>query len=1137
MSTVDFLTRLRNLEVQLQVEDGRLRCTAPPGVLTAELKTELANRKGEIITFLTSVVGDERHRNRTIQRIPRGGDLPVSYGQQRLWFLDQLDPGSAAYNICAAVQLVGMLDTFALEKALAEIVRRHETLRASIVAADGEPHAVITPFAGWTLPSTDLEEIPAAERESAVERAASEEALRPFTLARGPLFRARLLRLAAREHVLLLAVHHIICDGWSLGVLVRELGTLYSAFVNGKDSPLAELPIQYTDFAQWQREWLEGPELKTQLSYWKYKLAGELPVLELPLDRMRPALQTFRGALTQRELDLELTNELRRIGREENATLFMVLLAGFAAFLSRYNGQEDIIVGSSSANRQRTAVEGLIGFFINNLVLRMDLSGNPTFREVLKRARQVALEANENQNVPFERLVELIQPERSLSHAPIFQVMLNLQNFPIKSLELPGVMLRPIPLRTETTRFDLNLDITETKRGLTLEAAYNTDLFDLETIDLLLMHFGKFLDKAVADPEIRIAELPLLTSVEERVLLKDWNATTVEYPRACAFPALFEAQVKRSPDAVAVIFGENQLSYGELNCRANQLANYLRKLGVGPEVLVGICVERSADMVVGLLGILKAGGAYVPLDPGYPKERLAFMLEDADVGVVVTEEGCRDRLPETTARVVSLDADCEVLGSESEENSESGVVPENLAYVIYTSGSTGKPKGVQIQHSALVNFLVSMRKEPGLGVGDRLLSVTTISFDISNLELYLPLIVGAQLIVASREETQDSRRLIKLLSEHAVSVMQATPATWRLLLDSGWRDGKGIKILCGGEALSRELADRLLATSAEVWNLYGPTETTIWSAASRVQEGIDVVPVGRPIANTRIYILDGGLHPVPVGVAGELYIGGDGLARGYLNRPELTTERFVSNPFSENARDRIYKTGDRARYRRDGTIECLGRLDHQIKLRGFRIELGEIESILASHPGVGQAVAVVREDVPGDQRLVAYWVATEDPSTIESTKLRRFLEERLPSYMVPSLFIELPKFPLTPNGKVDRARLPAPEGQRPTVESSYVSPRTEVERTLTDIWQEVLRVEKVGIQDNFFDLGGNSLLIVQLQSRVYKRLNREFPLVELFRRPTVNDFAEFLSQGESFPPSFASSKKRAKLQKAALRRS
>ena len=1038
--------------------------------------------------------------------VSRDKDLPLSFAQQRLWFLDQLEPGSTVYNVPIAVRIRGPLDVAALERSINEIIARHEILRTTFSTVEGEAVQIIAPSSSHSLPVVDLSGQAESARAEQARRLAREEAWRPFDLARGPLVRVTLLRLGQEDHVLLLTLHHIVSDGWSMKVLFRELSALYNAFSQNHPSPLSQLPIQYADFGAWQRQWLQGEILATQLSYWKKQLKDVVP-LQLPTDRPRPALPSYRGARESIELSKELTQELKALSRSHDVTLYMTLLAAFQTLLFRYSAQDDIAVGAPIAGRTHDETEGLIGFFVNTLVLRSDLSGNPPFRELLGRVREVALGAYAHQDLPFEKLVEELQPERNLGHSPLFQVMFVLQNTvasaPVR--EFAGIKLRLFGVESEPAKFDVMLTMREGAGGLKGSLLYNTDLFDEVTIKRMVGHFQTLLEGIVVHPEQRISELSLLTDPERHQLLVEWNDTKGEYPRDKCIHRLFEDQVERSPDAIALANADQQLTYGALNRRANQLAHYLRKQGVGPEVLVGICMERSLDLIVGLLGILKAGGAYVPLEPDYPKERLAFMREDAEVSLLLTQEKFLFEM--SRQPVVCLDRDREKIAQQSDRNPVSQVRADNLAYVIYTSGSTGRPKGVQIEHQSLVNCLWSIGKQVGLNKKDVLLAVTTVSFDIAALELYLPLIVGATVVLAGRDDALDGRRIVDRLKSSGATVMQSTPSSWKLLVDAGWEGHDDFKILCGGEALSERLADQLLERAASLWNLYGPTETTVWSTTARVKANKRPVPIGRPIANTRLFILDSHLHPVPIGVPGELCVGGDGVARGYRNRPDLTAERFILNPFSDPPEARLYRTGDLARYLPDGNIEFYCRIDNQVKIRGYRIELGEVESVLAQHPAIQQAVVIAREDTPGDRRLVAYCVATADSNPLPHD-LRSYLKHKLPDYMIPSTFVLLDSLPLAPNGKLDRKALPAPDHGRPELDDGFAAPKTPLEETLANIWAEFLKLDKVGIHDNFFHLGGHSLLATQVVSHIRDSFQLDLPLRTLFEAPTIQGIAQ-----------------------------
>ena len=1037
-----------------------------------------------------------------LQPVPRQRELQPSFAQQRLWFLDQLEPGSSMYNLASMYRMRGDLNVPALEKTINEIVRRHESLRTAFRNVDGQPVQVIAPEWRMPLEVTIVKGAGDEQREAELQRLTRETAVQPFDLAKGPLFRPSLLRIDEDDHVLTIVVHHIVGDGWSGSLIAGELAALYEAFAQDRPSPLPELTIQYADFAEWQRQWLQGDVREKQVEYWRNELAGAPPVLELPTDRPRPAVQSHRGDVRTHVIPRELIDQLRDVSQAENATLFMTLLAGFQLLLSRYSGQEDIVVGTSVAGRDHAEIEPLIGFFINTLAMRADLSGDPTFRELLARVKKAALDGYAHQEIPFEKLVEDLQPERNLSYNPVFQVLFGLQNMPRQAFHASGLKVERSPVHQGTSILDMSWFAWETDDGLLLRVEYDTDLFEDATILRALGHFQKLLEGIAARPDSRISELPLLNDEEKRKILVEFNHTQAEYPRDLCVHQLLQDQARRTHEAIAMEFQGRSLTYAELDARSNQLAHFLRHRGVREEQLVGVCMERSLEMVVALLGILKAGGAYVPLDPAYPSDRIQYVLDDARVKLLLTQDSMLVSLPPTAAEVICLDPEWRVFEQEDSGPVAAEVTPENLAYVIYTSGSTGRPKGVQLEHRSVVNFLCSMRREPGMTANDVLVAVTTLSFDIAGLELYLPLLVGGRLVVASREATVDGRLLMKLLEQSGATIMQATPTTWRVLLESGWEGNPKLKVLVGGEALSADLARQLAQRCGSVWNMYGPTETTIWSSVYQVKgEDESLVPIGKPIANTTFYVLDAKRQPVVQGAQGELYIGGEGLARDYFERDELTAEKFVADPFSAQPGARMYRTGDLARYKQDGNVEFLGRIDHQVKIRGFRIELGEIEAVLEQHAGVNQAVVVAREDTPGDKRLVAY-VVTETANILASAELRSHVGKQLPDYMIPTAFVQMAKLPLTPNGKVDRKALPAPN-QSPDAGAVYIAPRTPLEEILAQIWKDVLRIEKVGVHDNFFSLGGHSLLATQVISRIRHVAGVEVPLRHIFEWPTI----------------------------------
>lgn len=1058
-----------------------------------------------------------------IEAVPRNlaDTFPLSFAQQRLWFLDRLQPSASLYNIPSALRLQFPINIPALELSLNEIVRRHETLRTTFTVINNEPKQVIAPVRGIPLPVIDLRIFPPLRREYEAQRLAAEEAQGRFDLERGPLFRSKLLQLDEADYALLLTMHHIISDGWSFGVLIRELSTLYTAYSANQPSPLPDLPIQYVDFAQWQRRWLQGERLKALLDYWKKQLSGAPTVLELPSDRPRPAVQSFRGASQGFTITSFILSRLKALSQHEGVTLFMTVLAAFNVILHRYTGQTDLVVGTPIANRNLTQLEALIGFFVNTLVLRLDLSGNPTFRELVQRVREVTFGAYAHQDLPFEKLVEELQPERSLSHNPLFQVMFTLDSFSVADKQSeasaapkeaphksPDTPTSVTPVINSTSKFDLSFWMTEMEDGLNGGMEYSTDLFDAATISNMMGHLQVLLNSIAANPSQRLSDLPLLTEEERQRLLVEWNATEAQFSSEQCLPELFEFQVNRNPDATAVVFGDESLSYHELNARANQLAHYLQRIGVGPDALVGIAVERSLEMVVGLLGILKAGGAFVPMDPTYPKERLSFMLEDLQVAVLLTQQRLEDRLPASAARVIYLDVGRGEWERESKENSGSRVTPENLAYVIYTSGSTGRPKGVMIAHRGLSNMAGAQLQTFGIGPHDRVLQYSSLSFDISIWDIVLALNSGATLCLETADSLRPGPGLTQLLLERGITVVTLLPSVLATLTPE---ELPALRIvIAGAEACPAEVAARWGPGRGFV-NGYGPTEATIWATYAECSDGSRKPPIGRPITNTQAFVLDSYLEPVPVGVRGELYIGGLGLARGYLRRPELTAERFIPHPFSSTPGQRLYRTGDLVRHLPDGNIDFIGRVDLQVKVRGYRIELGEIESVIAEYPSVREVVVAVREGLGGDKRLVAYLVpAWPDASLVAD--LLNHLRDRLPEYMVPQLVV-LDLLPLMPNGKVDRRALPEPDWVRPELAEEYVPPRDAVEERLVEIWKEVLGLEQIGVKDNFFELGGHSLLATQVISRLRDAFPTALPLQSIFESPTVAGLASIISAG------------------------
>jgi amino acid adenylation domain-containing protein len=1071
----------------------------------------LSPEKLGLLELLLKKKGISTQVNRGIPRRTGSGPFPLSFGQQRLWFLDQLEPGNPAYNIPAAIRLNGQLNVNALLRSLNELIRRHETLRTTFAVLDEQPAQIIHEAGPLSLPEIDLQQLSADGREATVLQLAADEARRPFNISSEPPFRAQLLRLSRNDHVILVSMHHIASDLFSRMILVREIATLYQAYDQDGRSPFVELPIQYADYALWQRQWLQGEVLERQLGYWKTQLNDAAAVLELPLDRPRAPVQSYRGASVPFTPPIELVRALRDMARAEGVTLFMLLMAVFQTLLFRYSGQTQISVGTPVAGRTRSETEGLIGFFINTLVLRTDFAGDPTFRELLRRVREVALGAFAHQDVPFEKLVEELNVERSLSHTPLFQVMLDLQTLQPNDFGLSDLTITPLAPEQPTAKFDLNFSLAETNEHLSGALEYGTELFEAETIARLLKHFEQLLREVVANPHRRISGFRLLDKAERKHLLVEWNQTATEYPQLNCLHQLIEQQVERTPEACAVISSEEQLSYRELNARANQLAHYLQTLGVGPDDVVGVLMHRGTEMVVALLGILKAGAAYLPLDPEYPQQRLSYMIEDARPRLLLTQEHLRSLFPENAAAVWCVDSEWQRAAGLSEDNPGVELELDHLAYVIYTSGSTGLPKAAMNTHGAIGNRLLWMQSAYQLTTDDRVLQKTPFSFDVSVWEFFWPLLAGAQLVMAQPGGHQDPAYLVDLIATRRITTLHFVPSMLQVFLEqAGLENCSSLRrVICSGEALpfglQQKFHERL---SAALHNLYGPTEAavdvTAW--ACRREHERHIVPIGRPIANIQTYLLDEALEPTPIGVAGELYIGGIGLARGYLRRPELTAERFVPDQFSATAGARLYRTGDRARYLSDGNIEFLGRLDQQVKIRGFRIELEEIENVLSTLQGVRECVVVAQAGAgSSERRLIAYVVGD---AQLDHGNARRYLEERLPPYMVPSLIIELEQMPLTPNGKIDRRALPEAEATvQERVEQQYERPRTTTEEVVAAVWAEVLRVERVGRRDNFFDLGGHSLLATQVMTRLREAFHLELPLRAIFERPTVTGLA------------------------------
>ncbi|HEX2191027.1 MAG TPA: amino acid adenylation domain-containing protein, partial [Longimicrobiaceae bacterium] len=1053
--------------------------------------------------------------------LPRDGrPLPLSFAQQRLWFLDRMEPGSAAYNMPAALRIRGPLDAEALRRSLEGVVRRHEALRTVFRASGGEPAQVVLDPAPFPLETVDLRARPEGEREAELLRRAREEAARPFDLAEGPLIRATLLRLGEEDEALLFTMHHVVSDGWSIDLLVGEVGAFYDALTRGAEPELPELPVQYADYAAWQREWLRGDVLDAQIAYWKGRLAGAPPVLELPTDRRRPAVPSARGAAVGFALPPGAARTLRALSRREGATLFMTLFAGWQALLGRYAGEEDVVSGTAVAGRTRRETEGLIGFFVNTLALRTDLSGDPTVGELLGRVRETVLEAHAHQELPFERLVEELGVRRDLAHTPLFQVVFTLQDAGAgPALRLGGASAEPLAVGTEAVKFDLALSMADEGERLTGRLEYRADLFEAETARRMTGHLAGLLEAMAADPDRRLSEMEWVPPAERRLVVEEWNATARPIPEETVH-ALFAEQAARTPAAVALVgpAGE-RLTYAELDAAANRLANALRRRGVGPETRVGIFMERSVERVTAMLAVLKAGGTYVPLDPAYPPERLAYLAADSGVRVVLAQERLRELVPPGAPETVFVDADRDAVERESAlpPAGPTALGPQQLAYVIYTSGSTGTPKGAAVPHRAVVR-LVRGADYVRLDAGETLAQITAAGFDVATFEVWGALLNGARLVVPP-PGVPSVARLEELVAREGVTTLWLTSGLFHLVADERPRALAGVRqLLAGGDVLSPDHVRRVLEAlpGVRLVNGYGPTENTTFTTCHAVRAedpGRASIPIGRPISNTRAYVLDAAMRPTPVGVPGELYAGGAGLARGYLDRPDATAEKWVPDPLGPEPGGRLYRTGDRARWLADGTLEFLGRLDQQVKIRGFRIEPGEVEAALHAHPAVRDAAVVVREDAPGDRRLVAYVVAA-DGGAPPAEELRGHLQGRLPEYMLPAAFVALDALPLTPNGKLDRRALPAPEGG-PARE--YVAPRTPTETALAALWAELLRVERVGTGDNFFDLGGHSLLLVQLHARLQERWGDGVSITDLFQFSTLGDLARHLDRPREAP--------------------
>jgi amino acid adenylation domain-containing protein len=1052
--------------------------------------------------------------------------LPTSFAQQRLWFLDQIEPGSSAYNVPSVTWLKNELDVAALERSINEIVRRHEVLRTTFRAVEGEPMQVISPALRVTLPVIDLSQLEEPLRTQTAESIADEEAGRGFDLARGPLLRSMVVRCGEDEHCLLLTMHHIISDGWSMGILMKEVTILYKAYKNGLQSPLPELPIQYADYAHWQREWLQGETLETEIRYWKKQLDNAPAVLALPTDRPRSALRSNRSAAITIELSDKVSEQLNQVCRREGVTMYMVLLAGFVVLLARHAGTNDIVVGTPAAGRGRVETEGLIGFFINTLVLRVKVAGDESFSGLLKRVRDIALDAQAHQNLPFEKLVQELQPERSWSHTPIFQVVFAFNN--IEKIEkgesspdgaAAGAVGRTTKAPTAEAKFDLHMFLRDVAGRIKGIVEYSADLFNEPTVIRMSEHYKRLLEAVASDPAQRVSELPIIGEAERRRLLVEWSGTRSDYPSESCVHELFRAQAVKTPDSIALRYEAEHLTYAELDARSNRLAHLLRSRGVGYESVVAVLMERSLELVVSLLAVLKAGAAYLPLDLSSPRERLAFMLEDAGAAVVLTQQSLQDILPEGVEHVIRLDADSGAIDASSADDLDACLAGGNLAYVNYTSGSTGRPKGVRIIHRGVVRLVKETNYADFSGV---FLQLAPASFDAATFEVWGALLNGGELVVMPAG-TPSLAAIAEVIERYHVTTLWLTAALFQQMVDFHPDALRGVRLLlAGGDVLPVEQVRKVISNLGDnkLINGYGPTENTTFTCCHVMSSRTRVdwtVPIGRPITNTQVYVLDARMGPVPIGVSGELYIGGDGLARDYLRRPGLTAERFLPDPFSTEGGARLYRTGDLARFCADGEIEFLGRSDHQVKVRGFRVELGEIEAALAKHPDVRQAVVVARDGAGSATQLVAYVVCERG---VEASELQQYLREQVPEYMVPGWILMLDEMPLTPNTKIDRDALSKRDLPGLGLTDEFVAPRDVLEFKVTEIWEKVLDVRPIGVRDNFFNLGGHSLAAVRLMAQLRDAFGRELPLSILFQNGTVEQLASMLrEQPGSLPES------------------
>ncbi|MCI5119714.1 MAG: amino acid adenylation domain-containing protein [Candidatus Electrothrix sp. AUS4] len=1062
------------------------------------------------------------------------GRHPASLIQEQFWLINKLQPDNPAYNIPSLFCLKGDLNIEALVKSLTEIIFRHDVFRTTFSREKNQLHQVVAQNAELFFQTVELHHFSKKDQNEQARYHIRKEVTTPFDLTNGPLFRTTLFCSGKQEYILLFVIHHIIVDLHSKELFSSELSALYSAFASGNSLPLPTSPTnRYKDFSLWQHNWLKEKQCKVMTDYWQKTLKDHSGYLNLPTDRPRPPAQTISGNAVPFQLSQSFSGTLKEFSRTKNTGLFLTLLTVYYILLYRYTDQKDIIAGVPFTNRRQEHHKDIMGCFVNILPIAVTVSPEQRFEDILQQVRMAMLGAHRNQELPYDLIVRKLQPKRDASFNPFFQTGFTFE--PPMELSLDDVEVKSQKIHNQGAQLDLFFTLWEEDEEIHGLIEFNSSLFEEATITRLVGNYQTLLQEIMIHQDRSINSLNILTDHEKYQQLVQWNTTAAAVPEEPLLHTLFERQTEKTPNAPAVLFKNEQLTYQQLNSRANQLAHYLHSQGVRPGAFVGIYMERSLDMLVALFAILKAGGSYVPLDPAFPQDRTAFMLEDTCLKLLLTESKIANQLPAPDINKILIDTDWASINSQPLHNLNTAISPDNLAYIIYTSGSTGKPKGVQVPHKAVVNFLCSMSRTPGLTAKDTLLAVTTLSFDISVLELFLPLAIGGKTVIASRQTASDGEQLRDLLHTSKATVMQATPTTWYLLMAAGWQGARDFKILCGGELLSREMASKLNQRSQNVWNMYGPTETTVWSTCYKISTEDSRIPIGKPIANTQIYIVNRDNQPNPVGVAGEMLIGGAGVTCGYLNRPDLTGEKFIQNIFNkESSRHKLYKTGDLARYLPDGSIEVLGRMDNQIKLRGYRIELGEIEAVLENHPAVKQAATIVREDDPGDKRLTAY-IALNNDETFTERELRQYLRSKLPEYMVPSIFIQIKEMPLTLNGKIDRRALPEPAQKRAYLADNFVPPETETEKNISQLWCEILKIDKVGTQDKFFDIGGNSLLSVRLIDLLEKQTGIALPIVKFYQYPTIETLANYI-QSKKDPEQHLAKKtqNRAQLQRSAL---